>query len=39
MDPVGADRGRKVIWAHPAFANKAIFVRNEKEIIAYSLAK
>lgn len=39
MDPVGADRGRKVIWAHPAFANKAIIVRNEKEIIAYSLAK
>lgn len=27
-----------VCWAHPAFANKCIFVRNDKEIICYSLA-
>jgi outer membrane protein assembly factor BamB len=39
LDPVGADRGRKVIWAHPAFANKAMIVRNEKEIVCISLAK
>jgi outer membrane protein assembly factor BamB len=39
MDPIGADRGRKVIWSHPAFANKAMIVRNEKEIVCFSLAK
>lgn len=39
LDPIGADRGRKVIWSHPAFANKAMIVRNEKEIVCFSLAK
>jgi outer membrane protein assembly factor BamB len=31
--------GRPVVWTHPAFANKTIFVRNDNEIVAYSLAK
>jgi outer membrane protein assembly factor BamB len=31
--------GRKVVWCHPAFADKCIFVRNDKEIVCYSLAK
>lgn len=31
--------GREVIWSHPAFANKCIYARNDKEIICYSLAK
>jgi outer membrane protein assembly factor BamB len=39
LDPIGADRGRKVIWSHPAFANQCMFVRNEKEIVCVSLAK
>jgi outer membrane protein assembly factor BamB len=39
MDPIGADRGRKVIWAHPAFADKKMVFRNEKEIVCVSLAK
>ncbi|MFO0935604.1 MAG: PQQ-binding-like beta-propeller repeat protein [Gemmataceae bacterium] len=39
MDPVGSDRGRKVIWSHPAFAEKKMIFRNEKEIICVSLAK
>ncbi len=39
LDPIGADRGRKVIWAHPAFANRSMVVRNEKEIVCWSLAK
>jgi outer membrane protein assembly factor BamB len=30
--------GRKIVWSHPAFANKTIFVRNDKEIVAVSLA-
>ncbi|MEZ6140471.1 MAG: PQQ-binding-like beta-propeller repeat protein [Zavarzinella sp.] len=31
--------GRKVIWSHPAFANKSIYLRNDNEIICYSLAE
>ncbi len=30
--------GRKVIWSHPAFANRCIFVRNNREMICASLA-
>lgn len=29
---------RQVVWSHPAFANKCIFARNDKEIVCYSLA-
>jgi outer membrane protein assembly factor BamB len=29
---------RKVIWSHPAFANRCIYVRNNSELIAVSLA-
>ena len=31
--------GRKVVWVHPAFANKCMFVRNDKEIVCVSLAE
>lgn len=31
--------GRSVIWSHPAFANKCVYARNDKEIVCYSLAK
>ncbi len=34
-----ATGGRKVVWVHPAFANKCVFVRNDKEIVCVSLAK
>jgi outer membrane protein assembly factor BamB len=30
---------RAVLWSHAAYANKHIFIRNDKEIIRYSLAK
>jgi hypothetical protein len=30
--------GRKVTWSPPAYANRRIFVRNEREIICASLA-
>jgi outer membrane protein assembly factor BamB len=29
---------RKVLWSHPAYANKSIYVRNDKEIVCFSLA-
>lgn len=28
---------RKVVWSHPAYANKTIYVRNDKEIAAFYL--
>jgi outer membrane protein assembly factor BamB len=39
LDPTGAYAGRKVVWSHPAFADRCVFVRNDKEIACYSLAK
>jgi outer membrane protein assembly factor BamB len=34
-----AGAGRKVVWVHPAYANKCVFVRNDREVICLSLAK
>jgi outer membrane protein assembly factor BamB len=34
-----AGRGRPVVWMHPAFANKCVYARNDKELICVSLAK
>jgi len=30
--------GRLVLWSHPAFANKCMYARNDKEIVSVSLA-
>jgi outer membrane protein assembly factor BamB len=40
LDPTGtAFKDRDVVWSHPAFANKCIFARNDKEIVCASLAE
>ena len=39
VEPVESSRGRQVVWAHPAFANRCVFARNNKEIVCVSLAK
>jgi len=39
LTPTSVAFGRDVAWSHPAFANKCIFARNDKEIICVSLAK
>jgi outer membrane protein assembly factor BamB len=31
--------GRRVVWVHPAYANKCVFVRNDREVICLSLAR
>ena len=31
--------GRDVVWCHPAFANRCLFVRNDEEMVCVSLAK
>jgi outer membrane protein assembly factor BamB len=38
LDPVNRDPGRAVVWSHPAFANKSIYARNDKEIVCVSLS-
>jgi outer membrane protein assembly factor BamB len=31
--------GRRVIWSHPAFANRGVYARNDREIVCVSLAR
>lgn len=31
-------RGRRVIWSHPAFANRHVYARNDRELICVSFA-
>ena len=38
IEPTGLAFGRPVVWSAPAFANRTMFVRNDKEIVAISLA-
>jgi hypothetical protein len=38
VEPVEAARGRKVVWAHPAFAGRCVFARNNKELVCVSMA-
>jgi hypothetical protein len=37
--PTNTARGRQLVWSHPAFANKSIYLRNDRVIRCYSLAK
>jgi outer membrane protein assembly factor BamB len=37
--PTGEAFGREVVWSHPAFAEKCVFARNDKELVCASLAK
>jgi outer membrane protein assembly factor BamB len=44
LDPTGQLGGgftsaRKVVWSHPAFANKSVYARNDWEIVCASLAR
>jgi len=38
LEATGTAFGRDVVWSHPAFANRCMFARNDKEIICVSLA-
>lgn len=39
LEPTSRSFGRKVLWMHPAFADKCVFARNDQEIVCVSLAK
>jgi outer membrane protein assembly factor BamB len=36
--PSAGSGGRKVVWSHPAFANRCFYARNNREIVCVSLA-
>lgn len=38
LDPTNHDPKRPVVWSHPAFANRSVYARNDKEIVCASLA-
>lgn len=38
LECTGRVEGRDLVWSHPAFANKSIYARNDKEIVCMSLA-
>ena len=39
LEPTGEAFGREVVWSHPAYAQRTMFARNDKEIVAVDLAK
>lgn len=38
LEPTSPGMGRSVVWSHPAFAGKHVFVRNDTELVCVSLA-
>jgi outer membrane protein assembly factor BamB len=38
LEPTGRAGVRSVLWSHPAFANRRMYWRNDKEIVCVSLA-
>jgi outer membrane protein assembly factor BamB len=38
LEPTGSAFGRRVVWSHPAFANRCAYARNDKELVCVSLA-
>ena len=39
IEPTNRMTPRLLVWTHPAFANKKIYARNDKEIVCADLAK
>jgi outer membrane protein assembly factor BamB len=37
IDPTGPAQRRDVVWSHPAFANRCVYARNDKEIVCVDL--
>jgi outer membrane protein assembly factor BamB len=37
LEPTGKAMQRRVLWSHPAFANRCLYARNDKEIVCVSL--
>lgn len=38
IEPTHIVGGRRLVWSHPAFANRRLYLRNDREILCLSLA-
>lgn len=39
LEPTNEAFGRPVVWSHPAFANRCVYARNDKELVCVSIAR
>ena len=39
LTPTSISGSRKVLWSHPAFAMRSVFLRNNKEMIRIDLSE
>ena len=39
LEPTQFAKGHRVLWSHPAYANRTAYIRNDKEIVAVDLEK
>ena len=39
LEPTNTAAGRNVLWSHPAFANRHVYARNDKELICADLSE
>lgn len=39
IEPTNKALRRKIVWSHPAFANRRVYARNDKEIVCADLAE
>jgi outer membrane protein assembly factor BamB len=37
IEPTNTDPGRPVVWSQPAFANRSVYVRNDKELACFAM--
>jgi len=38
LEPTNVVFERSVVWSHPAFANRCLYARNDKELVCVSMA-
>ena len=38
IEPTNRAQRRKIVWSHPAFANRSVYARNDKEIVCVDLS-
>lgn len=39
LEPTTTAFGRQVVWSYPAYANRTVYMRNDKELVAVDIAK
>ena len=37
LEPTSSTFGRAVVWSHPAYANRCVYARNDKEIVCVDM--